>query len=292
MKLLATLLKGFKPRPPRHAELAAITLIGGLPQQQVEKWPGGTIALVLTVARDAEEAAAIDGRALPWVRSTLSRADAARRTAIRDLCDPRRAPTPMREAAVVGLEAAGKDYRDVRTAADALASAYREYEETRAVLVDLAVSYPFDALPLAEEVGRSWDVLADDFGKLQIALDSAAGAALPNAAQLERLTQSVRADRQGLLRSLQLADSASVRQYENLLRWPHWSRSDRDRVLARLDQADRAAAQQRARQLAEGAAQPRHADRRRGARSERVCLADCAGRSLCCGWWMRPVPAT
>jgi hypothetical protein len=242
MKLLATLLKGFKPRAPRHAELAAITLIGGLPTQQVEKWPGGTIALVLTVARDAEEAAAIDGRAFPWVRSTLSRADAARRAALRDLCDPK-STYAIREAAVVGLEAAGKDYRDVRTAADALASAYREYEETRAVLVDLAVSYPFDALPLAEEVGRSWDVLADDFGKLQLALTAPPAPALPNGGALERLTQSVRADRQGLLRSLQLADSASVRQYENLLRWPHWSRPERDRVLARLDQADRAAAQ-------------------------------------------------
>ncbi|HVJ82299.1 MAG TPA: hypothetical protein VNC50_14620, partial [Planctomycetia bacterium] len=242
MKLLATLLKGVKPRSPRHAELAAITLIGGLPPQQVEKWPAGTIALVLTIARDAEESAAIDGRAFPWVRSTLSRADAARRSALRDLCDPR-STYAKREAAVVGLEAAGKDYRDVRTAADALASAYREYEETRAVLVDLAVSYPFDALPLAEEVGRSWDVLADDFGKLQLALTAPPAPALPNAGALERLTQSVRADRQGLLRSLQLADSASVRQYENLLRWPHWSRSDRDRVLVRLDQADRAAAQ-------------------------------------------------
>ena len=40
-----------------------------------------------------------------------------------------------------------------------------------------------------------------------------------------------------------LADSGSVRQYENLLRWPHWSRAERDLLLARLAQADRTAAQ-------------------------------------------------
>jgi hypothetical protein len=71
----------------------------------------------------------------------------------------------VREKAVTALEAAGKDYRTVRAEAGAMTSAFREYEESRAVLVDLAVAYPFDALPLSEELGRRWDGLADDFGK-------------------------------------------------------------------------------------------------------------------------------
>jgi hypothetical protein len=241
MKSLATLLKGFRPSSPRHAELAAITLIGGLPSDQVEKWPAGTIALVLAVARDAEEAVALDGRCLPWVRSTITRADLARRGALRDLCSPK-STYAMREAAVAALEAVAKDYRSVRTAAGALASAFREYEETRAVLVELAVAYPFDALPLPEELGRTWDALADDFGKLQLALKAPAAGSLPNPVELERMTQSVLAGRQNLRRSLSQAEPASVRQCENLLRWPHWSWPERERLLSRLVEADRAAA--------------------------------------------------
>jgi len=239
---LATLARGFKPRPPRHAELAALSLIAGVPAEQVEKWPVGTIARVLTITREAEGAVAIDGRALPWVKSTISRADTARRDALRDLCNPK-STFAVREAAVAALEAAREDYRAVRAAAGALASAFREYEETRAVLVELAVAYPFDALSLPEELGSTWDALADDFGKLQEALRAPPRAALPNGAGLERLAQSVLAGRQSLRRALVASDAAGARQYENLLHWPHWPRADREQLLARLVQADRAAAQ-------------------------------------------------
>jgi hypothetical protein len=242
VKQLAALARGFKPRPPRHGELASLSLVAGVPADQVEKWPTGTIARVLTVTRDAEEAVAIDGRALPWVRSILTRADLARRVALRDLCNPK-STFAVRERAVAALESAGTDYRDVRTAAMALASAFREYEETRAVLVELSVAYPFDALPLPEELGRTWDALADDFGKLQEALRAPPKGTLPNAAALERLIQSVMAGRQSLRRALVPGDSASARQYENLLRWPHWSRTEREQLLARLVKVDRAAAQ-------------------------------------------------
>src|SRR5205823_1482641 len=86
MKQLAALVAGFKPRPPRHAELAMVALIGGLRPELVERWPPGTVALLLRVAREAEEAAAGDGRCLPWVRGALAAADEKRRKAVRDLC--------------------------------------------------------------------------------------------------------------------------------------------------------------------------------------------------------------
>lgn len=240
MKHLAALLGGLRPRPPRHAELQSISLVGGLTPEQVEKWPAGTIALLLGVARDAEDAAAIDGRCLPWIRDALAKADETRRTALRDLCNPRNT-NAMREAAVAALDAAGKDYRTVRAAAGALTSAFHEYEETRAVLVDLAVAYPFDALPLSKELGSRWHNLADDFGKLQQMLRAPAAPALPNGAELERATQTVLAGRQFLRQALSVPDSGSVRQYERLLRWPHWSQAERGQLLARLAEAERAA---------------------------------------------------
>jgi hypothetical protein len=241
MKELAALVRGLRPRPPRHAELAPIVLIGGLPPERVDRWPAGTIELILTVTRDAEEAVAVDGRCLPWARQTIARADASRRNALRDLCNPK-STSAVRERAVAELDAVGKEYRTVRTAAVALASAFREYEETRAVLVELAVAYPFDALPLSEELGRTWEALADDFGRLQKALRAPAGS-LPNPAELERTARSVLAGRESLRRALGMGDSASIRQYENLLCWPHWSKAERDQLLERLAKADRGAAE-------------------------------------------------
>ena len=145
----------------------------------MEKWPEGAIETLVRVAREAEEAAAVDGRCLPWVRERLAKADTARRNGLRDLCLPR-STNAVREAAVASIEAAGEDYKAVRAAAGALASAFREYEETRAVLVDLAVAYPYDALAGGEVLATTWDALADDFGKVQQLLRPTTSPALPN----------------------------------------------------------------------------------------------------------------
>jgi hypothetical protein len=241
MKHLAELLGVFKPRPPRHAELQTIALVGGMPPEQVEKWPAGTIALLIGLARDAEEAVAVDGRSLPWIRDGLSRADSLRRSALRDLCNPK-STAALRERAVEALEAVGKDYKAVRAAAGALASAFKEYEETRAALVELAVAYPYEVLPLSQVLATGWERLSDDFGKLERLLRPPSAPGLPNGAELERATQSVHAGRQSLLRALQVPDSGSVRQYELLLRWPDWSQAERSRILVRLGEAEQAAA--------------------------------------------------
>ena len=68
IKQLAALIAGFKPRPPRHAELLTLTLIGGLNPDEVERWPVGAIATLIQVARSAEDAVACDGRFLPWIK--------------------------------------------------------------------------------------------------------------------------------------------------------------------------------------------------------------------------------
>ena len=124
MKQLATFLAGFKSRP-RHAELLTLSIIGGLPPEQVARWPEETIAKLVRTAREAEEAAAIDGRCLPWVRQRLTSADTARRNALRDLCNPK-STNAVREAAVESIESAGTDYQAVRAAARCAGSAFRE----------------------------------------------------------------------------------------------------------------------------------------------------------------------
>jgi hypothetical protein len=240
LKQLATFLNGLRPRPPRHAELLTITLIGSLTPDHVERWPEGTIATLVRIAREAEESAAIDGRCMPWVRDRLEKADTARRKGLHDLCAPK-STNAIREAAVAAIEAAGEDYKTVRAAAGALASAYREYEETRAVLVDLAVAYPYDALAGSEDLAMTWDSLVDYFRTVQQLLRPPATPALPDVAELGRAAQSLRAGREQLRAALRVPDGAAARQYEGLLGWPHWSLSERALLLTRLNEADRTA---------------------------------------------------
>ena len=213
----------------------------------------------------------------------ITRADLARRGRMRDLCNPK-STYAVREAAVAALEAVAKDYRAVRTAAGALASAFREYEETRAVLVELAVAYPFDALPLPEELGRTWEALADDFGKLQSALCAGRGAAAERRLSSSERRRACWPDARTSADRSRVTESGSVRQYENLLRWPHWSLAGARAVAGAAGRGGPGRGAEGARRLAEGAAQPRHADA--VARGGELRSAACGGRSRSCGWPM------
>jgi hypothetical protein len=243
MKQLAILAGGFKPRPPRHAELVEIALIGGMPPDRTELWPPGTVLLMLDVASLAEEAAAFDGRFLPWVKATLAKADEVRRKAVRDLCDPK-ATDKLRRAAFADLEAVRADYAAIRAATDALTEARTEYEETRAVLADLAVNFPFEALALPEVAAKTWTDLTEDFLRVRRMLAVPAAPRLPDSGELSRAAQSLRANRVALLAMLRVPDSGGIRQLETLLRWPDWSQAERTKLLARLAEADRTAVRQ------------------------------------------------
>src|SRR5207249_4007184 len=96
---LSGLVAALKPRL-RHAELLTLGLIAGLPQERAER--GRTIPALLECAALAEEAAACDGRCLPWIKETLGAADTRRREAVRKICDPSSKNT-VRDAAVAEL---------------------------------------------------------------------------------------------------------------------------------------------------------------------------------------------
>ncbi len=244
MKNLAALAAGIKPHPPRHAELLVIGLIGGLPADQVEeRWPPRAIPLLLETASLAEEAVACDGRCLPWIKADLARADETRRKAMRDLCEPK-SPEKVRVAAVAELEAVGKVYRDVRAATDALSEARNEYEETRAMLADLAVNFPTEAVALPEVVAKRWQELTEDFLRVRTALAPPNEPRLPDSGDLSRAAQSLRANREQLRTLLRVPDAGGVRQLEVLLRWPGWSQVERTKLLARLADAEREAVRQ------------------------------------------------
>ena len=196
--------------------------------------------ILLAVTRDAEDAAAIDGRCLPWVRSALAKADASRRDALRDLCNLRNT-NAMREKAIA-LDAAGRDYRAVRAAAGRWLRRF----------VSMRKPVPFLSIWPSRSPSRRYRYLkssaGDGAGWPMTSVSSSgcfappAAPALPNGAELERAAQSALAGRQFLKRSLAMPDSGTVPQWEMLLRWPHWSQTERAQLLNRLAEAERAAA--------------------------------------------------
>lgn len=242
MKQLAALAAGFKPRPPRHAELVTISLIGNLPVEQTDKWPPQTVRVLLDVAAVAELAAAGEGANLPWIKKPLADADAIRRNAVRDLCDAK--TEKVRVAAVAALEAVKRDYAVVRAAGDALTKARHEFEEARAVLADVAAAFPFDSPLMPEVAALRWADLAEDFIRIRTMLAPPTEPRPLEAltGELDRTADSLGANRRQLLSLLRVPESGTVRQLESLLRWPGWSLDERTRLLAKLTEADRTAA--------------------------------------------------
>ncbi len=241
MKQLSALIAGFKPHAPRHAELLSLGIIGGLPPDDVDRWPVGAISTLIQVARAAEDAVACDGRDFPWLKGELTKADETRRTATNDLCNPKSVDR-RRRAAVAEMEAVRKQYEAIRAAATALENARSEYEETRAVLVDLAVCYPIEVMPIPEVAAKMWTPLVEDFVRVQQLLRPPSETRLPDVSELGRAAQSLRANREQLRTTLTVPDSGRIRQYETLLRWPNWSQDERLRLVAKLGETERLAA--------------------------------------------------
>ena len=161
-----------------------------------------------------------------------------RRNATNDLCNPKSLDR-MRRAAVADHESVQKGYESIRAAVGALEIIRGEYEETRAVLVDLAISFPLEVMPNPEVVANMWGPLVEDFLRVQQLLHPPSEPRLPDVGELGRAAQSLRADREQLRSTLKVPDSGSIRQYETLLRWPNWSQTDRMKLLAQLGETER-----------------------------------------------------
>lgn len=239
IRYLANLAAGFKPQL-LHVELHSLDLIAGLLPSRVKRWPSGTIGLFLQVAARAEEVVAVDGRCFPMIRGRLESGDENRRKAIRALC------SELNDAVEDGprlLKAALEDYKEAADLARALESAWKEYEETRAVLADLAVWYPDVLTADAKDASASWDQLVETYRELEARLQSPAQRKLePNSVELAQdlreHAQRLRAYRFNILpKYSRIREGATQRELELALRWPEWTAEERASLVARLEKA-------------------------------------------------------
>jgi hypothetical protein len=236
IRQLTDTLDGFRPRP-MGVEILTLHLIAGLDPKQLRRWPAGTIRRLLLTAQEAKQAVVMDGRCLPWVRDELARADLLRREAIRALCDPQASDDAIREA-LSKLDRARAGYAAQGEAANALGKAWHEYEETCAVLADLATAFPDDLNPIPESAASNWTALADEFRRLQ-GLLVATEHKLPSPDELARVTQGVRTCRLRMLPAMRSADEAGFKVIENALTWLWWTPGERAALLARHDRNSR-----------------------------------------------------
>lgn len=227
----------------RHAEFLTVRLVARLPAVWVnDHWPRGTAGRLIDLARVAEEAAAADGRARPALADRLAGLDRDRRAVLQVLINPESLRADL-AAAADRLAQLAVGYRDAADVAKALTGAWEEYEETRAVLADLAVRFPPAPGPAAKAAASAWDDLADKYGRLEGVLGVPDGRpAAADAAAVDRAGRAVRTLRK------QLADLAPEPQagdpaaFERALRWPGWRAGTRDALVGRLDRAAREAA--------------------------------------------------
>ena len=70
---------------PKHAELLVLRFVTELDPKRLQLWEPETIPKILRKAQRAEQAAAVDGRCLPWLRKEIQETDALRRQAIEKL---------------------------------------------------------------------------------------------------------------------------------------------------------------------------------------------------------------
>jgi hypothetical protein len=249
MKAIAATAAAFELK---HVEFLTVALVAGLSDRQVSRWPDGTTRKLLEITRDAEEAAALDSRALahPALASQLTAADRLRREFLQTICDLNAREDDVR-GAPGKLKGLPEKYAAVRGVGTALADGWGVYEETRAGLADLAVAFPHVLVPDPEAAATDWSGLVEEYRRLEVLLvrdlgrrvdPEAPPEPLPDATTLARTTQAVLSYREALRRRLQVPEGAGPRVIEQALAWPWWTHAERLDLVARLDQAHRATA--------------------------------------------------
>jgi len=227
---LATASRERKP----FAELATLECLCGLPPGRFAQRykPEGTVRRVLDAAELGERAAAFDARHLPWLEADLAAADAVRRAALVALCDPSATAADIRSAPV-RMDDAGRKYAATLAKADRLHRARRAFEAACAVRDDLTTDGPPDPAPPAGEWERRVREMADAYKQLDERLH--APPAIGD--DLGRVVDGLN-DRVADLTTARTREptAPTVRQWERLLEWPHWSAAKRLALRAALFQ--------------------------------------------------------
>ncbi len=236
--LLATV-----PTANRLSESILVSWIAGLPPEQVREWEkaeAGAVLSLLLLSKATEQALAIEGPCLPWLRGELERLDAARRKALVLLGDPASGPDDFRTAKKI-VDSTRLDYAKVRDAGARLKVCFTEIEVGRAVLSDLAAVYPHKLAPSPTVVATGWAGLVEQYLKI-LSLSQPTGTGLPKLDDLAQASRSFDVRRAELMALRIGGDESDPKRLELALRWPWLRAGERDALRQRHEDASQASA--------------------------------------------------
>jgi hypothetical protein len=220
--------------PLKHIELQMLGFITGIDPKRLQLWDSDamkpTAQRILLAAQSAEQASAIDGRCLPWVRSELQAADAQRREAIVKLVS---GDANDRDAARQQLDACRKRYESIRAAGQALGQTLTELDETRAFLISW-VEFEAPDSAIQEELDSLWSSIMGECKELIPLLEPPAEPRLPDAEQLKNRANDLGRKRERVLDLIKIPASASALQVQAWLRSPFWNAERRSQLATRM----------------------------------------------------------
>jgi hypothetical protein len=190
LRYLVELLR--KVNVPSYAETRLLARLADLPADAPGDWPGEAIALALRVAGQAEQAAAGDALALPWVRESRDAADHCRQQGeallfSRQASERRRAGEPLRTSL--------STYQAVNHDLQAVEAALRCRDE---MLVRLPSYLPY--LEIDDEPEQAWESAAATAEKLRQVLAGPASSPADSIRRMTELTSALRHDPNSLNR--------------------------------------------------------------------------------------------
>lgn len=213
--------------PPPLAEWAALNLLTLLPDGRDPRAMADAVTAWLTVTAEAEAAVLFDARGLPQVRAKLEEAENLYHTEAVALVEPDARPDQFARVAK-RLLAVREKYVAVREAAAAVGAAWRQVEDARAALADLADRYPDEFTRLTSDKRCSLAELTDAFSTV---VERLRAESVPDLDQLKRETAALQTALKTVRDPLKLPTAAVP---ESALDWPGWTLRERQRVFDRL----------------------------------------------------------
>ena len=216
---------------PARLEGSVVHFIATIDWERIKNWEPGTIPLLLDVVRKSEEAAACDGRCMPWIAAELQEVDALRRKALGQLLT---GVEEGREEARRGLVDCRRRYGTIAVAADGIGRAWRELDETRVFLAQWAGFLAPDPRKQTQ-LDEDWLFLVTNCRELTEHLKPPNEPRLPVGIDWTGYATNLRERRATVIRErIQIPANASAYEIRQWLAWSHWTMKERVTLFGRM----------------------------------------------------------
>lgn len=217
---------------PRHAELLMLRFVTELDPKRRQLWEPETISRILRTAQKAEQAVAIDGRCLPWLRKDIQETDALRRQAMEKLL---KGVEDDRQQARAVLDVCWNRYGDIAGAGRALENAWKILDEARLFLIAWS-GFESPDPRIEVELNKLWSEAIEKCREMLALLKPPAQPFLPSTALVTNRVSEMRNTLAKISKLIRPPHNASHYDLQRWLAWPLWTSQEREDLCERLRQ--------------------------------------------------------